>query len=109
MTVSFRRRTAGAVVKGFETVSFGPWFDVEGCAVKYGVAESEQQSATRDEVLHSAVVYGPPMDEPLTEFDEARLPNDPDVYAVDGRPVSWPRPFAGGVVGTEIRLKRVAG
>ena len=109
VTVSFRRRTAGSVVDGFETVGFGEWFDVEGCAVKYGVSEAEEHTATRDQVLHSAVVYGPPMLEPLSEFDEAKLPGDDAVYAVDGRPVLWNNPFTSEKAGTEIRLKRVAG
>ena len=109
VTVRFRRRTAGSVVKGFETVAFGPWFDVEGCAVKYGVAEAEEHTATRDQVLHSAVVYAPPMVDRLSEFDQAMLPGDPAVYSVDGRPVAWDNPFTAERVGTEIRLRRVAG
>jgi hypothetical protein len=96
-------------VNGFEQKTFGPWFDVEGCAVKYGLADDEQQTATRDEVLHSAVVYGPPMDEPLSEYDEAKLPDDDDVWQVRGRPVPWNNPFTAEKVGTEIRLKRAAG
>ncbi|WP_281449246.1 hypothetical protein [Paenarthrobacter nitroguajacolicus] len=103
MTVQFKRRLPGTVVDGFETVAYGPWFDVEGCLVEYVNEASEDDRAGRDKVVHAAVVYAPPLDDMPREYDMARLPDDMAEYDVINRPARWRR------VGTEIRLGRVAG
>jgi hypothetical protein len=112
VTVQFRRRTTGEFVDGFESVAYGDWYDVEGCALKYGLSDgTEDDSVERDKVLHGVIVYAPPMEEgePPGEYDEARLPNDAESYRVAGRPVRWINPLSHENKGTEIRLERTSG
>jgi hypothetical protein len=111
VTVQFRRRTV-QTVDGFEKRTFGDWYDVENCILRYGLSDgTEDESAERDKVLHSVIVYAPPMEpgEPPSEYDEARLPDDVETYRVAGRPVRWINPLSRVNKGTEIRLERTSG